>query len=194
MTRVRSADSSMIDDRRGSGSGGGGFGGLPIPIKAGGGLLGIIVLLAALLLPRLLNGGQPATSIPQPQSKSGDVGDGTCSSDLEQIVCGATVDVESYWQANLPTLLRHRLRGDQDSLLHRCHEYRLRPGLVANGTVLLPGRSLGVHRSRVHAGARAATRRQVHRLGRAVHRRSRVRPSHPEPGGHQRSGAAGAAE
>jgi predicted metalloprotease len=91
----------MIDDRRGSG-GGGGFGGLPIPIKAGGGLLGVIVLLASLLLPRLLNGGQSAAGIPQQQGKSADSADGTCSSDLEQIVCGATVDVQTFWQSNLP--------------------------------------------------------------------------------------------
>ena len=66
MTKIRSSDSSMIDDRRGSGGGGGGFGGLggggfPIPMKAGGGLLGLIVLLAALFLPKLL-GSSPSDS------------------------------------------------------------------------------------------------------------------------------------
>jgi uncharacterized protein len=91
----------MIDDRRGSGGGFGGLGGLPIPIKAGGGLLGIVVLLASILLPRLLNGSsQGAASVPQ-QSKTGDVADGTCNSELEQIVCGATVDVQTYWQKNM---------------------------------------------------------------------------------------------
>jgi predicted metalloprotease len=105
MTKIRSGDSSMIDDRRGSGGGvfSGGLGGFPIPIKAGGGVLGIIVLLASLLLPRLLNGGQSAAGVPQPSNKSADAADGACSSDLEQIVCGATADVQSYWQANLPT-------------------------------------------------------------------------------------------
>jgi uncharacterized protein len=104
MTKIRSSDSSMIDDRRGSGGGGmfGGGGGFPIPIKAGGGVLGIIVLLASLLLPRLLNGGQSAAGVPQPSDKSADAS-GACSSELEQIVCGATADVQSYWQANLPT-------------------------------------------------------------------------------------------
>jgi uncharacterized protein len=107
MTRIRSGDSSMIDDRRGSGgglsSGGlGGLGGMPFPIKAGGGLLGIIVLLASVLLPKLLNGGQAAVSTPQQETKTGDVADGTCTSDLEQVVCGATVDVQNFWKANLP--------------------------------------------------------------------------------------------
>jgi predicted metalloprotease len=39
--------------------------------------------------------------VPQPQA--GSAADGTCNSELEQIVCGATVDVQTYWQANLPT-------------------------------------------------------------------------------------------
>jgi len=104
MTKIRSGDSSMIDDRRGSGGGGmfgGGGGGFPIPIKAGGGVLGIIVLLASLLLPRLLNGGQSAADVPQASDKSADAS--ACTSELEQIVCGATSDVQAYWQANLPT-------------------------------------------------------------------------------------------
>ena len=101
MTKIRSGDSSMIDDRRGSGGGGFGGGGFPIPIKAGGGLLGIIVLLASIFLPKILGGGQSASNVPQPQA--GSAADGTCNSELEQIVCGATVDVQTYWQANLPT-------------------------------------------------------------------------------------------
>ena len=107
MTRVRSGDASMIDDRRGGGGGGGGLGGLsgggfPFPMKAGGGVLGIVMLLAALLLPKILGGTSTAADIPQQQAKSGESLDGTCNSDLEQIVCGATVDVQTYWQTNLP--------------------------------------------------------------------------------------------
>jgi hypothetical protein len=63
---------------------------------------GVIVLLASLLLPRLLNGGQSAAGAPQQQGKSPTSADGTCNSDLEKIVCGATVDVQTFWQANLP--------------------------------------------------------------------------------------------
>jgi uncharacterized protein len=101
VTRIRSGDSSMIDDRRGSGGGFGGLGGMPIPIKAGGGLLGLVVLLASVFLPRLLNGTTSgAASVPQ-QTKTGDAADGTCNSDLEQIVCGATVDVQQFWQKNM---------------------------------------------------------------------------------------------
>ena len=105
MTKIRSGDSSMIDDRRGSGGGvfSGGGGGFPIPIKAGGGVLGVIVLLASLLLPKLLGSSHNATGVPPAADKSADASDGACNSDLEQIVCGATADVQAYWGANLPT-------------------------------------------------------------------------------------------
>ena len=126
MTKVRSSDSSMIDDRRGQSgggrSGGGGLGGLfpgagggggfpggggggggfPFPMKAGGGMLGIIMVLAAMFLPKLLGAGtQGAAAIPQSNATSVDSGE-TCSSELEQVTCGATVDVQTYWQEALP--------------------------------------------------------------------------------------------
>jgi len=101
MTKVRSGNSSMIDDRRGSGGGLGG-GGFPIPMKAGGGVLGIIVLLASILLPKLLGGSNNAAGVPQQQDRTGTATADTCDDELEQIVCGATEDVQAYWQANLP--------------------------------------------------------------------------------------------
>lgn len=116
MTKVRSTDDSMIDDRRGRSSGGraggfpfptsgGGSGGFPFPMKAGGGMLGIVVMLAALLLPKLLGAADPGqTSAGLPVGgPSAETADGTCSSDLEQVTCGATVDVQGYWDAALPT-------------------------------------------------------------------------------------------
>jgi predicted metalloprotease len=101
MTKIRSGNSSMIDDRRGSGGGFGG-GGFPIPIKAGGGVLGIIVLLASIFLPKLLGGSNNAAGVPQQQDRTGTAAADTCDDELEQIVCGATEDVQAYWQANLP--------------------------------------------------------------------------------------------
>jgi predicted metalloprotease len=103
----------MIQDRRTSGGGGGGMsfpgmggggGGFPLPMKAGGGLLGIIVVLAALVLPKLLgaSGGTPSLSQGGSATPSAESADGTCSSDLEQVLCGATVDVQTYWQTALP--------------------------------------------------------------------------------------------
>jgi predicted metalloprotease len=110
MTKIRSSDSSNIDDRRGSGGGGGGFpglggGGFPIPMKAGGGILGLVVLLAALFLPKLLNSSPTAADVPQPVDRTGAAADQpSCASDLEQVVCGATDDVQNYWKTNMPAM------------------------------------------------------------------------------------------
>ena len=56
MTKIRARSSGGIQDRRGGGGGlgSGGLGG--IPIKAGGGMIGLILLLATLFLPKLLGG------------------------------------------------------------------------------------------------------------------------------------------
>ncbi len=101
MTRIRSTDKSHIDDRRGQSSGGSGFpGGFPIPggLKAGGGLLGVVVLLASLLLPKLLGAGATSSL----SSDTGEPGASTCATELEQIVCGVTNDVQAYWAQALP--------------------------------------------------------------------------------------------
>lgn len=83
------------------GSRGGGGGGL----KMGGGIIGVVVLLVTLFLPKLLGGdaGTAASlgnnSAPSNQSAGGD---DTCSSEAEQILCGATVDVQQYWIEQYP--------------------------------------------------------------------------------------------
>ncbi len=101
MTKIRSTRSSRVQDRRGQ-SGGGGFsfpglggggggGGMGIPMKAGGGVLGLILVVAALLLPRLLGGNQGASpSSPGLAPSSQDAGFVECTTELEQIICGAT--------------------------------------------------------------------------------------------------------
>jgi predicted metalloprotease len=105
VTKIRSGNSSMIDDRRASGGGGGGGlggmlggGGIPLPGKLGGGLVGILLALAVLILPRVLNGtGNGTNSASQTGSQAADLADGTCNSDLESIICGATEDVQNFW-------------------------------------------------------------------------------------------------
>jgi uncharacterized protein len=109
VTKIRkSGNSSMVTDRRGSGGGGGGGGlgglggggGIPLPGKLGGGLVGIIVALAIAFLPRLLNGAGTTNS-------AADTGGATtsaseCDSDLAQVICGATEDVENFWVTEMP--------------------------------------------------------------------------------------------
>ena len=108
----------MIDDRRGSGGGGGGLGGLGgmlggggggrgggigLPGKMGGGIIGIIVMLAILVLPRLLNGsGESSNNAVDSGSQGGGSGN-ECDTETAQIVCGATEDVQTFWEAELPT-------------------------------------------------------------------------------------------
>ncbi len=112
MTKIRSTSSSRIQDRRGQGGGGGfgfpglggGGGGLGIPMKAGGGILGLVVVLAAILLPKLLGGGsQSFTGADDPSlAPSAAEGPVACTTEIEQIVCGGVDDVAGYWIATYP--------------------------------------------------------------------------------------------
>ncbi len=119
MTKIRSRDSSMIQDRRGSSMSSGrglpgglgrglpGGGSLPGGLKAGGGLIGILVLLAAVFLPQLLGGAEGATTGLGGSAGSGSEAttggdDDPCSSEAEQILCGATVDVQEFWIDEFP--------------------------------------------------------------------------------------------
>ncbi len=104
MTKIRSRNSSRIQDRRGQGGGGGfgfpglGGGGMGMPTKMGGGIVGIIVLLAAIFLPKLL-GGSDQSSVTSTGETSGEA---RCDSELEQILCGGTEDVQDYWTVAFP--------------------------------------------------------------------------------------------
>ena len=139
MTKIRrQGDSSMIEDRRGQGGGssgggggfqfpgglggrgGGGGGGMGLPggLKMGGGMIGILVMLAVLVLPKLLKGpglgaqppsGDTQSSIVAPNIvpdgdsgggqdvDTGAAGSGACDTETAQIVCGAVEDVQTYW-------------------------------------------------------------------------------------------------
>ena len=117
MTKIReTGNSSMIDDRRGQSSGGrgGGFafpglggrsssgGGLGFPLKAGGGLIGLVLTLAVVLLPKLLGGvALPSSNALAPVTGQNTESSGaTCDDELESILCGATIDVQTFWQRN----------------------------------------------------------------------------------------------
>ncbi len=110
MTKIRSRDASRIEDRRGQGGGGGfgfpglggGGGGMGIPMKAGGGILGLIVLAAAILLPQLLGGNQQQITDdgvgPEPAAENA----AACQTEIEQIVCGGVNDTSEYWIGEYP--------------------------------------------------------------------------------------------
>lgn len=106
----------------GGGGGSGRGGGLPIPgglggmgglLKGGGGLVMLLVMGAVFILPKVLGGGLgstasgPATGADVSGAEGSGAatggGDGqACSSELEQVLCGATNDVSEYWVDQLP--------------------------------------------------------------------------------------------
>lgn len=123
MTKIRSRDASRIQDRRGQSSGGfpgglggmlggrsGSGGGMPIPsgmLKGGGGILALLVMAAVFILPQLMGGGltggsQVAGTPTGASADSSTANADACSSELEQILCGATNDVSEYWIDQLP--------------------------------------------------------------------------------------------
>jgi predicted metalloprotease len=121
VTKIRSSQTSRVQDVRGQGGGGGGFnfpglggggGGMGIPIKAGGGILGLLVVLAAIFLPKLLGGGTNTFAGSDPGPVQAPVaGDVTkCVTDLEQQLCGAVDDVSEYWIAEWPQVFDGQYR------------------------------------------------------------------------------------
>ena len=96
--------------------------GIGIPVR-GGGLLGLLVVLAIVVLPQMLDGGTVADQrfndpSNQPFSNAGnagDAGDGfvQCETELEQIVCGAVDDVSEYWEVQYPQTFQGRFPGTE---------------------------------------------------------------------------------
>jgi uncharacterized protein len=114
MTKIRSTRTARVRDRRSPG-GLGGFslggprtGGVGMPIKAGGGLLGLLVVAAAILLPALLGGSDAAAPVgvaTDPEAAA------SCDSELERVVCGAVDDVSTYWEDQYPRSFGGRFPG-----------------------------------------------------------------------------------
>jgi predicted metalloprotease len=74
-----------------------------IPMKGGGGLLGLLVIAAIIFLPRLLSSSDDTVDDNVVGEASGEAGDdATCDSEIEQILCGANEDVQDFWEREYP--------------------------------------------------------------------------------------------
>ena len=72
-------------------------------LGAGGGILGIIILAAVLILPRLLGSGGTGSADPALDPAIDDPSGSTaCETEIEQVVCGAVDDVSIYWEGQYP--------------------------------------------------------------------------------------------
>ncbi len=115
MTKIRSTSSSNIEDRRGQGGGGGGLGGLGgmfggsgggglgLPMKAGGGI--VVVIGPSPRSSSQVAGWQRARRQLRRRRTVGagrrpERRDTSCDSDIEQIVCGAVDDVQTFWRTS----------------------------------------------------------------------------------------------
>ena len=74
-----------------------------MPIRAGGGIVGLLILAAVFILPQLLGSGGGGTGdsalSPAVDDASGPT---ACETELEQVVCGAVDDVSIYWEGQYP--------------------------------------------------------------------------------------------
>jgi predicted metalloprotease len=91
---------------------GGGRGG--VPIKAGGGVVGLLIVLAIVFLPQLFgDGGGSSSSSGAVPAAGGDV---ICETEIEQVVCGAVDDVSLYWEQQYPQSFQGRFPGTETVL------------------------------------------------------------------------------
>ena len=132
------------------------------PMKAGGGILGIIVLLAAhRSCPKLLGGAIAAASSARRSDADGRAPTEAAvraSTELEQIVCGGADDVQDYW-IDAVSRRRSAPRTSRPTTVFFTGAIDTGCGQASSqiGPVLLPGRQPRVLRPRLPAAAAGAS-------------------------------------
>jgi uncharacterized protein len=107
--KLRAGTSAQVEDRRGAGMGGG----LGLPVRMGGGVGGLVVLLVAVLLGAKscggagdflgVNGNLDGVDNASPTSAAGPA---VCDTDVAQVVCAVTDDVQAFWSQTLGSSYR----------------------------------------------------------------------------------------
>jgi len=69
-------------------------------LGAGGGIVGLLILAAIIILPRLMGGGDGTSSNLVDDGASDEPV--ACETEMEQVVCGAVDDVSIYWEEQFP--------------------------------------------------------------------------------------------
>ena len=159
-----------------------------MPTKMGGGIVGIIVLLAALFLPKLL-GGSSQPAVDSTGETSGDA-QRRARASSSRSSAGRRSTSRTYWETAYPQAFGSPYEPTETVFFSGCHRHQLRAGLVGSRPVLLPGRQARVLRPRLPDAAAEPVRGHG-RPGGAVHRGPRVRPPRPEPHRGERTGAPG---
>ena len=181
-----SLDPSQVEDVRGSRVGGRG-----VAIGGGGGVIGLVIVIAFVLL-----GGSPGDLGALSGQVIGDDGVGPASTALANEcktgadanaredcrIVGYINSIQAYWTDDLRPV-GEPLPAGQDPLLHRSDLDRLWLRQRRVGAVLLSGRPVRLHRPRVLRRPADEVRRDRRTARRGLRPRPRVRPSRPGPAG-----------
>ena len=102
-------------------------------------MIGLLVVLAVVLLPRLLGGGG-AASDPFVQTAPGE--DAVCESEIEQVVCGAVDDVSLYWEDQFPQSFQGEFPGTDTVLFSGAVDTGCGPASAQTGPFYCPADQL----------------------------------------------------
>jgi predicted metalloprotease len=112
-----------------------------MPIKAGGGVVGLLVVLALVLAPQLFGGGGDGST-----ASSGAVapvdGDAVCETEIEQVVCGAVDDVSLYWEQQFPISFQGTFPGTETVLFSGAVDTRCGYATAQTGPFYCPADQL----------------------------------------------------
>lgn len=115
------------------------MGGGGLPVKAGGGLLGLLLVAAVVLLPRLLGGSEDGVPLSETAESTGST---QCDTEIEQIVCGAVDDIALYWEQQYPKSFQGAFPGTDTVLFSQATDTGCGRASAQNGPFYCPADQL----------------------------------------------------